>query len=141
MGEKELNETEVEAYRKEVAAIKDEAMRKELEEIKKDKLRNELEDIKRERSQDEQPAAQVRRLPTSNPSRPLWLTMAIGLGACLMCLASGLLIGMLISSDTGTPIDSLVKSYNLPISGTLILAGIAIVLAAGGMWIISTVRK
>ena len=140
MGEKELSDAEIEAYRKEVAEIKNEAMCRELEEIKKERLRKELEEIKKEQQPErQQQRPEIGRRPGSVGQPTLSLSTVIF--AALSLLIAGYLAGTLYTIEVTTTINSLLTGYGLPAAGGIVVAIFALLLALLGTGMITIAKK
>lgn len=139
MADKEMSKEELESYKKELAEIKADMMRKELEEIKKERMRTELEEIKRERLASA-PARPQKPVYVEVPVKPA-LSLPNLLAAASMLLIAGYLIGTAYGMDVARSIDDMLKGFSLPVSGSLIVAALAVVLAAFGVALMTITRK
>ncbi|HEY3272182.1 MAG TPA: hypothetical protein VGJ92_00390 [Methanocella sp.] len=139
MTEKELSSEDLTSFKKELADIKADMMRKELEDIKKERMRKELEELKQER------AASA----TAQPQKPVYvqvpartaLSLPNLIAAALMLLIAGYLIGTAYSMDVARSIDDMLTGFSLPAIGSLIVAGLALVLAVFGVALMTIARK
>jgi hypothetical protein len=131
MAEKEMSKEELESFKKELAEIKADMMRKELEEIKKERMRKGLEEIKRERTASA-PAEPQKPVYVEVPARTT-LSLPNLIGAALMLLMAGYLIGTAYGMDIAGSIDDMLKGFSPPAAGSLIVAALAVVLAAFGV--------
>ena len=136
MAEKDLSKEEVDSFKKELAEIKADMMRKELEEIKKERMRKELDELKRERSA----GAPAKTAYVPPPAQPV-MSLPTLIASALMLLIAGYLFGTAYATNVAASIDDLLKGFALPISGSLVVAAIALLLAAFGAALMTIVRK
>ncbi len=134
MADKELNNEEIDSFKKELAEIKADMMRKELEDIKKERMRKELDELKKERAAPQKPVYVQVPAPTA-------LSLPNLAFAALMLLIAGYLIGTVYGMDVAGTINSYISGYGLPIGGDLVIAAIAVVLAVLGTAIMTIVKK
>jgi hypothetical protein len=125
--------SEIEALKKELADIKNEMMRKELEDIKREKMRQELEEIKAEQANKGQQQYYVRYTPKLSI-----LTVIMGV---LALLVAGYMLGTVYSINMAAEVDKYLISYNLPISGSLVVAIVGVVLAFIGLGLVTVAKK
>jgi hypothetical protein len=134
-----MSKEELDSFKKELAEIKADMMRKELEDIKKERMRKELEQLKQERMAG----------ATAQPQKPVYvqvpartaLSLPNLIAAALMLAIAGYLIGTAYSMDVAGNIDDMLKGFSLPVSGSLIAAALALVLAVFGVALMTITRK
>lgn len=129
----EQKPADTEALKKELADIKREMMRKELEEIKREKMRQELEEMKAEQASKEQPQYYVHHKPG--------LSILTVIMAVLALLVAGYMLGTVYSFNMAAEVDKYLVSYNLPISGSLVVAIVGVVLAFIGLGLVTVAKK
>lgn len=131
----EMSSDELDAFKKELSDIKADMMRKELEEIKRERMKKELEDIRQERA-----AGTAARQAYVAAYEPRLSPVNMLLAAALL-IAAGYLAYTVYPINVASAIDSLIGSYSLPISGTVIVALLAVILALLGMALTTLVKK
>ena len=127
----ERKPADIEELKKELADIKREMMRNELEDIKREKMRQELEEMK---------AEQAAKQEYHAPYRPR-LSIVTAIMAALTLLIAGYVLGTLYGFNMAAEVDKYLINYNLPISGSILLTVIAIVLAFIGFGLVTVAKK
>ena len=136
--ERQLTDEEIEAFRKELADIKADMMRKELEEIKRERMMKELEEIKRERTAG---GTTTRRKPyVPEPVKPS-VSLPNLVASAVMLLIAGYLAGVIYGIDLAGSINVQLSQFSLPALGTEVVVGLAVLLAALGIALMTMVRK
>jgi uncharacterized protein YacL len=110
-------------------------MRKELEEIKREKMKKELEELKAESALKREPPRRYVERYTPKLSIPNVVMAAFSL------LLAGYLIGTIYGYDVSAQVDNYLVSYSLPISGTLVIVIVSIVMAFIGVGLITVAKK
>ncbi|WP_174591070.1 hypothetical protein [Methanocella conradii] len=123
---------DIEELKKELADIKSELMRKELEEIKHEKMRQELEELKAEQAQKHEPQ-RYSRLPR--------LSIITALMAVLTLVMAGYMLGTLFTYNLAGDIDKYIASYNYPISGSMVVAIVSVVLIFIGLGFVTMAKR
>jgi predicted unusual protein kinase regulating ubiquinone biosynthesis (AarF/ABC1/UbiB family) len=129
----EQKPADIETLKNELAEIKRDMMRKELEDIKREKMRQELEEMKAEQATKETPQYYVRHTPK--------LSILTAIMAVLALLVAGYMLGTVYGFNMAAEVDKYLISYNLPISGSLVVAIVAVVLAFIGLGLVTVAKK
>jgi predicted unusual protein kinase regulating ubiquinone biosynthesis (AarF/ABC1/UbiB family) len=129
----EQKPADIEALKNELAEIKRDMMRKELEDIKREKMRQELEEMKAEQATKETQQYYVRHTPK--------LSILTAIMAVLALLVAGYMLGTVYGFNMAAEVDKYLISYNLPISGSLVVAIVAVVLAFIGLGLVTVAKK
>lgn len=122
---------DIEELKKELAGIKNDMMRKELEDIKRDKMRRELEEIK---------AEQAQKQPYYAPYVPR-LSILTVIMAVATLLAAGYIIGTLYPFNLVAEVDKYLAGYGFPISTSLLLTVVAVILFFIGLGFVTMAKK
>lgn len=130
----EQKPADTEALKKELADIKREMMRKELEEIKREKMRQEFEELTAEQAKKQEPQQYYA------PHKPR-LSILTVIMAVLTLLVAGYMLGTVYGFNMAAEVDKYLISYNLPISGSLVVAIVGVVLAFIGLGLVTVAKK
>jgi hypothetical protein len=125
----EKTPSDMEELKKELAAIKSELMRKELEEIKREKMRQELEELKAEQAQGQMAPALPR------------LSIITALMAVLTLVIAGYMLGTLFPFCLAGEVDGYIAGYGYPISGSMVVAIVSVVLIFIGLGFVTMAKR
>jgi hypothetical protein len=124
---------DIEELKSELASIKKEMMLKELEDIKLEKMREELEEMKAENAAE----GSQNRYVYVKPKLSLVNTIA----AVATLLVAGYILGTLYYYNLAGELNNYVVRYGLPISSTVLLTVVAVVLALIGLGLVTVARR
>ena len=130
----EQKPSDIDALKKELADIKNEMARKELEDIKRDKMRLELEELKAEQAKTHVVEQYY------EPHKPK-LSILTTIMAILTLAVAGYVLGTLYGYNLAAEADRYLTSYQLPISGSLLLTIASVVLIFIGLGFVTIAKK
>lgn len=122
---------DIDKLKKELAGIKNDMMRNELEDIKREKMREELEEIK---------AEQAQKRPYYAPYVPR-LSILTVIMAVATLLAAGYIIGTLYQFGLTDEVNKYLAAYGVPISASILLTVVSVVLFFIGLGLVTMSKK
>jgi hypothetical protein len=129
----EQKPADIEALKKELDEIKREMMRDELEDIKREKMWEELEEMKAEQASKAEQQYYKRHTPK--------LSIPTVIMAVLTLLMAGYMLGTVYWFDMAKEIDNYLVILHLPISGSILLTIVAVVLAFIGLGLVTVAKR
>jgi ribosome-binding ATPase YchF (GTP1/OBG family) len=138
--QKQIPAEDIEAMKKELAEIKSEMMKKELEDIRREKMWKELEEMKAESKQGQELPKAPQKTQYIAPYEGKVSIPNVFIASAAL-LAAGYMICTLYTFNIAAEVDKLIARFQVPITGTMIVAIASAILVFVGIGMVTIARK